>query len=109
MKTHRLLLPMLMGALAVLAALAALSRSQAVAEVPHEWIGRWYWKDGGWTDYAPSGVPDLIRSRIVGAPAVAFPLGLLQASGPTVAPWQPLTRCGGSIASSSVLLSRHPS
>jgi len=63
MKTHRLLLPMLMGALAVLAALAALSRSQAVAEVPHEWIGRWYWKDGGWTDYAPSGVPDFDQKQ----------------------------------------------
>ena len=81
MKTHRLLLAMFMGALAVLATLAALGQSRAVADVPHEWSGHWYWKDGGWPDYAPSGVPDFDQKQdcwgIGGCPAPGIPGGAI--------------------------------
>lgn len=63
MKTYRLLLPLLVGALAVLGVLAMLGPDRAAADVHREWIGNWYWKDGGWTDYAPSGVPDFDQKQ----------------------------------------------
>ena len=67
MKTHRLLLPLLMGVLVALGMLVMLSQvSQVAADEPQEWDGNWYWKDGGWADYAPSGVPDLDQKQGLG-------------------------------------------
>lgn len=63
-KTYRLLLALLVGALTVLGMLAVLSQgSEVAADVHHEWDGNWYWKDGGWIDYAPSGVPDFDQKQ----------------------------------------------
>jgi len=63
LKWYRLLLPLCVGTLAVLALLGALSPGKAVADVHREWIENWYWKDGGWVDYAPSGVPDFDQKQ----------------------------------------------
>ncbi len=59
MRTHKLLLSLLVSALAVLGLLVALNPDRAAAE----WDGNWYFKDGGWTDYAPSGVPDFDQKQ----------------------------------------------
>ena len=64
MRTHRLVLPLLMGTLIALGMLVMLSQvSQVAADEPQEWDGNWYWKDGGWIDYAPSGVPDFDQKQ----------------------------------------------
>ena len=63
MKTHKLLLPLLVGTLAVVGLVATLSPDRVVAGVHREWDGNWYWKDGGWIDYAPNGVPDFDQKQ----------------------------------------------
>ena len=64
MRTHRLVLPLLMGTLIALGMLVMLSQvSQVAADEPQEVSGNWYWKDGGWADYAPSGVPDFDQKQ----------------------------------------------
>jgi hypothetical protein len=55
MKTRGLVLCSLLAAFAVGGLLLVLSRD---SQVMAEWDGNWYWKDGNWVDYAPSGVPD---------------------------------------------------
>ena len=64
MKTYKLLLPLLAGVLAVLGLLVTLNPDRAAADVLREWDGNWYWKDGGWTDYAPNGVPDFDQKQV---------------------------------------------
>jgi hypothetical protein len=64
MKTCKLLLSLFVGALALLGVLAVLSPyGKVAADVLREWDGNWYWKDGGWTDYALSGVPDFDQKQ----------------------------------------------
>jgi uncharacterized repeat protein (TIGR01451 family) len=63
MKTYKLSLPLLAGVLAVLGLLVTLNPDRATADMLREWDGNWYWKDGGWTDYAPNGVPDFDQKQ----------------------------------------------
>ena len=63
MEKHRLLLCVLAGALALVGVLALLGSGQVAATVSREWVDNWCWKDGGWTDYAPSGVPDFDQKQ----------------------------------------------
>ena len=89
MKTYKLLLSLLVGALAALSVLAVLSLGTATAGTLHEWIGHRYWKDGGWTDYAPSGVPDFDQKQdcwgIGGCPAPGIPPARWTYCGPVAA------------------------
>ncbi len=59
-KIHKLCWPVLAGLLLVVAVLAIMGHPDVVYG---EWLGNWYWKDGGWTDYAPSGVPDIDQKQ----------------------------------------------
>ncbi|MEA3341516.1 MAG: hypothetical protein U9R15_16250, partial [Chloroflexota bacterium] len=63
MKTYKLLLSLFVGTLAVFGLLVALNPDQAAAGVSREQIDNWYFKDGGWIDYAPSGVPDFDQKQ----------------------------------------------
>ena len=54
MRMRKFLLSLFVGTLALLGVLAVLSQGRAAADTLYGWIGNWYWKDGGWTDYAPS-------------------------------------------------------
>jgi hypothetical protein len=70
--------------------------AMAEASTPGEWEGNWYWKDGGWIDYAPSGVPDVDQKQICwgpgGPPSPPCPL-------PQPAQW---TYCGPAAAANSL-------
>ncbi len=64
MKTYKILLPLGISLLMMLAVLGVLGQgSEVAAGVLREWDGNWYWKDGGWIDYAPSGVPDFDQKQ----------------------------------------------
>jgi len=63
MKKYKLLLAMLAGMLAAAGLLVVLNPNRAAAGVSHEEIGNWYFKDGGWIDYAPNGVPDFDQKQ----------------------------------------------
>ena len=63
MKTYKLLLSLLVSALAVVGLLAVLNPDKAAADVSREQIGNWYFKDGDWIDYAPNGVPDFDQKQ----------------------------------------------
>jgi len=63
MKTYKLLLSLFVSALSVFGLLAVLNPDKAAADVSREQVGNWYFKDGGWTDYAPNGVPDFDQKQ----------------------------------------------
>jgi uncharacterized repeat protein (TIGR01451 family) len=87
MKTRKLFLSLFVGILALLAVLAVLSPyGKVAADVLREWDGNWYWKDGGWTDYAPNGVPDFDQKQS-------------WVSAPPAPPW---TYCGPVAAANSL-------
>ncbi|MBN1148868.1 MAG: DUF11 domain-containing protein [Anaerolineales bacterium] len=60
MKFWRLALVLFCGLLATAALVVCLDPQ---TQVKAEWIGNWYFKDGGWMDYAPSGVPDFDQKQ----------------------------------------------
>jgi uncharacterized repeat protein (TIGR01451 family) len=60
MKTWRIVLPLMCGLLMTAALLFYLGPQ---TQVNAKWLGNWYWKDGGWMDYAPSGVPDFDQKQ----------------------------------------------
>ena len=63
MKMYKLLLSLFVSALSVFGLLAVLNPDKAAADVSREQVGNWYFKDGGWTDYAPNGVPDFDQKQ----------------------------------------------